>query len=169
MWPRPTTFSPSSWATWSSLGASSSSRTRSTWRTSISDEAENADRRVGVFVSKADRWQDELAALRNILLDTDLTETFKWRQPVYTWRGANVAILWAFKDNCGLGFFKGALLSDPEGVLEAPGENTRAARKFPFRSAAEVRAGEPIIRAYVAEAIEVERKGLKVDLPKDDL
>ncbi|NND19076.1 MAG: hypothetical protein HKN98_10910 [Silicimonas sp.] len=135
----------------------------------MSDEAENADRRVGVFVSKADRWQDELAALRSILLDTDLTETFKWRQPVYTWRGANVAILWAFKDNCGLGFFKGALLSDPEGVLEAPGENTRAARKFPFRSAAEVRAGEPIIRAYVAEAIEVERKGLKVDLPKDDL
>ena len=130
---------------------------------------ENADRRVGVFIEKAELWQPELAALRAILLDTELVEAFKWRQPVYTFDGHNVAILWAFKDNCGLGFFKGALLKDTKGLLVAPGENSRAARKLPFRSLDEVRAGEKTIRAYVTEAIEIERRGLKVDMPADDL
>lgn len=139
------------------------------WRTLIFENHENADRRVGVFISKAKLWQDELTALRAILLDTSLTENFKWRQPVYAFEGGNVAILWAFKDNCGLGFFKGALLSDPENTLVAPGENSRAARKLPFRSVAEITATEPTIRAYVAEAIEFQKKGLKVDKPADDL
>ncbi len=128
-----------------------------------------SDRRIDVFISKARIWQDELAALRAILLDTGLTEAFKWRQPVYTFDGANVAILWAFKDNCGLGFFKGALLSDPENLLLTPGENTRAARKLPFTSVAQIRENEAAIRAYVAEAIEIQKKGLKVDMPADDL
>lgn len=128
-----------------------------------------SDRRIDVFIDKARIWQDELAALRAILLDTDLTEAFKWRQPVYTFDGANVAILWAFKDNCGLGFFKGALLSDPENLLLTPGENTRAARKLPFTSVAQIRENEATIRAYVAEAIEIQKKGLKVDMPADDL
>jgi uncharacterized protein YdeI (YjbR/CyaY-like superfamily) len=80
-----------------------------------------------------------------------------------------VAILWAFKDNCGLGFFKGALLKDPEGLLVAPGENSRAARKMPFRSVDEIGAAKKTVRSYVAEAIEIERQGLKVDMPADDL
>jgi uncharacterized protein YdeI (YjbR/CyaY-like superfamily) len=80
-----------------------------------------------------------------------------------------VAILWAFKDNCGLGFFKGALLSDPGGLLVAPGENSRSAKKLPFTSAADIAAREGLIRAYVAEAIAVEEKGLKVAPPADDL
>lgn len=128
-----------------------------------------SDRRIDVFISKARLWQDELAALRAILLDTPLTETFKWRQPVYTHDGGNVAILWAFKDSCGLGFFKGALLSDPQNLLVAPGENTRAARKMPFTSLRQIGDREATIRAYVAEAIEIERKGLKVEMPPDDL
>ena len=127
------------------------------------------DRRVTVFIDKAKRWPAELTALRAILLDTDLDEAFKWRQPVYTFDGANVAILWAFKDNCGLGFFKGALMKDPEGLLVAPGENSRAAKKLPFTSVADIAARQDTIRAYVAEAIDIRKAGRKVDMPKDDL
>ena len=138
-------------------------------RTSISEVPEAADRRVGVFIAKAKLWQPELAALRAILLDTPLSETFKWRQPVYTFDSANIAILWAFKDSCGLGFFKGVLLKDPEGMLVAPGENSRAARKLPFTSVEHIEAKKAHIRDYIAEAIEIEKKGLKVDMPPDDL
>lgn len=127
------------------------------------------DRRVGVFIDKADRWQDELKTLRVILLDTPLSETFKWRQPVYAFEGGNVAILWTFKSDCGLGFFKGALMKDLEGLLVAPGENSRAARKMSFTSVEDIRAREAAIRAYVDEAIAIERAGLKVEMPKDDL
>lgn len=130
---------------------------------------QNADRRVGVFIAKADRWQSELAALRTILLDMPLVETLKWRQPVYMWEGSNIAILWAFKENCGLGFFKGALIPDPKGLLVAPGKNSRLARKIPFRSVAEIVAQEPAIRDYVTAAVDIEKAGLKVELPDDDL
>lgn len=127
-----------------------------------------SDRRVTVFIDKAERWQAELKALRAILLDTGLTESFKWRQPVYTSDGKNVAILWAFRDSCGLGFFKGALMKDPEGVMVAPGENSRSARKIPFTSVGEIARQEGLIRAYVAEAVEIQRKGLKVAPPSED-
>lgn len=127
------------------------------------------DRRVGVFISRAKLWQRELAALRAVLLDMPLTETFKWRQPVYTFDSRNVAILWAFKDSCGLGFFKGVLLSDPQKLLVAPGENSRAARKLPFTSVEQIEARKALISDYMAEAIEIEKKGLKVDMLPDDL
>ena len=80
-----------------------------------------------------------------------------------------MAILWAFKDNCGLGFFKGSLMKDPDGLLVRPGDNSRAAMKLPFRSVEEIAGREDVIRAYVGEAVEIERLGLKVDLPRDDL
>lgn len=127
------------------------------------------DRRVTVFIDRSQRWPAELAALRAILLGTDLDEAFKWRQPVYTFEGANVAILWAFNESCGLGFFRGALMKDPEGLLVAPGANSRAARKIPFTSVGEIEAGADMIRAYVSEAIAIQKAGLTVDMPKDDL
>lgn len=127
------------------------------------------DRRIDVFIEKAERWQDELRALRAILLSSPLDEAFKWRQPVYTLQDANVAILWAFKDNVGVGFFKGALLDDPEGRLTAPGENSRAARKMAFTDLGSIHAEEGTLRAFINAAIGIERKGLKVDMPKDDL
>jgi uncharacterized protein YdeI (YjbR/CyaY-like superfamily) len=121
------------------------------------------------FYAKAGTWQAELAALREILLACDLTEDFKWRSPVYTFEGANVALVWGFKDACTLGFFKGVLLKDKDGILVAQGENSRSARVAKFTSVAVIRKAEKTVKAYVAEAIEIEKAGLKVDLPKDDL
>lgn len=127
------------------------------------------DPRVDAIFATATLWHDELAAVRAILLDTELTEEFKWRAPCYTFRGGNVAMLWGFREACTLGFFKGVLMADPEGVLAAPGENSRASRTLRFTSVAQVHAMAPVIRAYVAEAIRIETAGMKVDFPKDDL
>lgn len=121
------------------------------------------------FFAKDRPWRDEMNALRAILLDCDLTEEIKWHQPVYTAHGGNVAIVWSFKDYCGLGFFKGVLLKDPEGILLAQSENSRTTRIVKYHAVSEIAEHEPVIRAYVAEAIENEKAGLKVDLPKDDL
>lgn len=127
------------------------------------------DRRVGVFFTRLTAWQDELAALRAILLDSGLKEEFKWRSPVYTADGGNVAIIWGFKDDAALGFFKGVLLKDPAGILVAPGENSRSSRVVKFRSVGEIAEMADTLRDYIRAAIEIEKAGLKVDLPKDDL
>ncbi|TNF20541.1 MAG: hypothetical protein EP318_10465 [Rhodobacteraceae bacterium] len=127
------------------------------------------DRRVSVLFGKLTSWQDEMSALRRILLAAPLTEAFKWRAPVYTAHGRNVAILWNFKAHCALGFFKGVLLDDPQGLLVAPGENSRSARMIPFTSVAEIAAREAAVTVFIAQAVENARAGLKVDLPKDDL
>lgn len=127
------------------------------------------DRRVDVWFDKRESWRPELEAVRALLLSTPLTEEFKWRGPCYTFEGGNVALYWGFKERCALGFFKGVLLKDPEGILVAPGENSRSSRIFEFTSVAAFEAKAEVLRAYVDEAIEIERKGLKVDLPKDDL
>ena len=127
------------------------------------------DAKVEPFYAKAGTWQAELAALREILLACNLTETFKWRSPVYTFDGANVALVWGFKEACTLGFFKGVLLKDPAGILVAQGENSRSARVARFTSVAEIRKAGKTGKAYGAETIANEKAGLKVDLPKDDL
>lgn len=129
----------------------------------------DSDTKVEAFYAKDRRWRAELAALRAILTDGPLEETFKWSSPVYTAHGGNVAIVWGFKDYCGLGFFKGALMTDPEGVLVQQGENSRAARVMKFHGVDEIAEQEAVIRAYVAEAAENEKAGRKIDLPKDDL
>ncbi len=125
--------------------------------------------RVEAFFAKPGPWQDELGALREILLACPVTETFKWRSPVYTAGGSNVATVWGLKANCALSFFKGVLLKDPEGILVAPGANSRSVRMMKFTSVAEIRRMEPILKAFVREAVVVENAGLKVEFPKDDL
>lgn len=127
------------------------------------------DRRVSVLFDKQTAWQGEMAALRRILLASPVTEAFKWRSAVYTAHGGNVAILWRLKAHCGLGFFKGVLLDDPQGLLVAPGENSRSARMIPFTSVAEVEAKETVLKEYIARAVAIQKAGLKVDFPKDDL
>ncbi len=127
------------------------------------------DPRIDAFFAGSVRWHAELAALRAILRDTPLVEEWKWRSPCYTLDGDNVALLWAFRDDCRLGFFKGVLLKDPEGVLVAPGENSRSARSLNFTDVAGIARMEPVIRAYLAEAMANAAAGLKVDFPKDDL
>jgi uncharacterized protein YdeI (YjbR/CyaY-like superfamily) len=119
--------------------------------------------KVDEFISKSPKWQEELERLRSIVLASGLTEELKWRQPCYSFQGSNIAILGGFKEYCALSFFKGALLKDPQSVLDAPGENTQSARLIRFTSVEEVAAMEPIVKAYIEEAIEVETAGLKVD------
>ncbi len=125
--------------------------------------------KVTAFFAEASQWQQELRALRAILLSCGLTEDFKWRSPVYTVEGANVAILWGLKDHAALGFFKGVLLTDRAGLLVAPGENSRSSRMIRFTDPTEVERMAPLLRDYIHEAAELERAGRKVEFPKDDL
>lgn len=126
-------------------------------------------RKLDAFFEGEGRWQAELSALRAILVDCGLIEEFKWSSPVYTVDGGNVAILWGFKDNATLGFFKGVLLKDFENVLVAPGENSRSSRVLKFSGLDHIRSMEATIRTYVHEAVELEKAGAKVDFPKDDI
>ena len=126
------------------------------------------DPRVEAFYAEAERWREELAALRAILTATELEECWKWRSPCYTFQGGNVATVWGFRDACTLGFFKGVLLNDPEGLLEAPGENSRSSRVLKFTSLAEIEAGRARIEDFVAQSIGNEKAGRKVEMPPDD-
>jgi uncharacterized protein YdeI (YjbR/CyaY-like superfamily) len=120
--------------------------------------------KVDEFLSKAKRWQQEMEQLRIILLDCQLTEELKWRQPCYTFQNTNIILIGGFKEYCTLSFFKGVLLSDSENLLEAPGENSQSVRMIKFRNVQEIREKESVLKAYVYEAIEVEKAGLKVEL-----
>ena len=126
-----------------------------------------ANSEVDGYLSKSSKWQKELKALRTILLDCPLVEEWKWRAPCYTVQKKNVVLIGAFKEYCVLSFFKGALLKDARGILQKPGANTQAARVIRFTSVQEIRELEPVLRAYVAEAIEVEKAGQKLKFKKE--
>ena len=121
------------------------------------------DSRLDRYFRYTKTWRAEKQRLRAILLDFPLTEELKWRQPCYTFQGANVVILGGFKQTCDLGFFKGSLLDNPHGLLIPPGPHSQASRQLRFTSVQEIEEKEPIIRATLQNAIEVERAGLKVD------
>ncbi len=125
-----------------------------------------ADRspKVDEFIRRAKKWREEYGALREIVLGCDLSEDFKWMHPCYTLDGQNVVLIHGFKEYCALLFHKGALLTDAHGVLVQQTENVQAARQIRFRSLQEIVALEPVVEAYVREAIEVERAGLEVPL-----
>lgn len=111
---------------------------------------------------KVHTWTQELIALRGIVLECGFTEELKWSMPCYTFNGKNVLILAAFKDFCSLNFFKGSLLKDEDNVLDKPGENSQASRFYKFTSIQEVEDQRDRIKAYLFEAIEIEKAGLKV-------
>lgn len=115
---------------------------------------------------KVHTWTEELKQLRRIVLDCGLHEGFKWSQPCYQYQKSNILIVTAFKEYAALAFFKGALLGDPDGILVAPGENSQSARQIRFTNTKDIIEMEPILRAYIYEAIEVEKAGLKVDFKK---
>jgi uncharacterized protein YdeI (YjbR/CyaY-like superfamily) len=121
--------------------------------------------KVDIFLEKLEKWQAESQRLRTILLDFPLGEELKWGEPCYTFQGKNVVLIGGFKEYCTLLFFKGALMADPHCILVAPGK-TQAARQIRFTSLGEIRATESIVKTYIAEAIEVEKAGLKVKLRK---
>lgn len=116
---------------------------------------------------KVHKWTQELELLRKIVLDCELTEEVKWGVPCYTFQKKNVLIVSAFREYCSVSFFKGALLKDPMGILDKPGENSQAARLIKFTNIKEIKAVEADLKTYIYEAIEVEKKGLKVNFKKN--
>ena len=122
--------------------------------------------KVDWFFSKSKEWQKELAKLRTIILDCQLTEELKWGCPCYTFQSSNVVLIHVFKEYCALLFFKGALLKDADGILIQQTENVQAARQIRFTNVREIVQMEPILKAYIHEAIDVEKAGLKVTLKK---
>ncbi|GLC89648.1 YdeI/OmpD-associated family protein [Lysinibacillus piscis] len=123
--------------------------------------------KVDEFLSKATVWKEEFELLRKIVLDCELTEDFKWMHPCYTLNKKNIVLIHGFKDYCALLFHKGALLQDNEGILVQQTENVQAARQLRFVNLQEIIGMEPIIQAYIHEAIEVEKAGLKVEKKKE--
>jgi uncharacterized protein YdeI (YjbR/CyaY-like superfamily) len=112
---------------------------------------------------KVHNWTAPLVQLRRIALDCGLTEEHKWGVPCYTDRGKNIAIISAFKNHCSLSFFKGVLLKDEENLLTAPGPNSQSSRYLAFTDVHQVLEKEDFIRAYLFEAIDIEKAGLKVN------
>jgi uncharacterized protein YdeI (YjbR/CyaY-like superfamily) len=122
--------------------------------------------KVDEYFSEAEKWQKELKKLRTIVLDCGLTEELKWSQPCYTFQKSNVILLSGFKEYCTISFFKGALLNDADKILVKPGENTQSARIIRFTDVREIIELETILKAYIYEAVEVEKAGLKVNYKK---
>jgi uncharacterized protein YdeI (YjbR/CyaY-like superfamily) len=122
--------------------------------------------KVDVFLNRAKKWQEEMKKLRSIILDCPLTEELKWGVPCYAFQDTNVVLIHAFKEYCAVLFAKGALLKDPNGILIQQTENVQAARQVRFTSVQEIAELEPTLKAYIHEAIEVEKAGLKVNYKK---
>ena len=122
--------------------------------------------KVDILLSKAKKWQEEMEKLRMIILDCGLFEDLKWGVPCYTLQNNNIVLIHGFKEYCAILFFKGALLNDSEGILFQQTENVQASRQIRFTNIHEIIEMEPIIKAYVHEAIEVEKAGLKVEFKK---
>jgi len=127
---------------------------------------DNMNPKVDWFFNKAGKWQAAYEKLRTIVLDCGLTEELKWGVPCYTFRKSNIVLIHGFKAYCALLFHKGALLQDGEGILVQQTENVQAARQMRFSSVQEIVEMAPTIKAYIYEAIEVEKAGLKVELKK---
>jgi uncharacterized protein YdeI (YjbR/CyaY-like superfamily) len=122
--------------------------------------------KVDAFLRRAKKWQAELKELRRIVLGSGLNEELKWRQPCYTVGNKNVLVVSGFKEYCALNMFKGALLKDAQGILVKPGEDTQSGRQIRFINVEQIIEMEPILKAYLQEAIAVEKAGLKVKLKK---
>jgi len=122
--------------------------------------------KVDAYVSKAKKWKEEIELLRSIVLECPLTEELKWGNPCYTHEDKNVVLIHVFKEYAALLFFKGSLLKDSKGVMIQQTENTQATRQLRFTSVSEISKLRTTIKAYVKEAIAVEKAGLKVEFKK---
>jgi uncharacterized protein YdeI (YjbR/CyaY-like superfamily) len=119
--------------------------------------------KVDAFLSKQKNWKDEFEKLRTIILASGLTEELKWGTPCYTFDNRNVVLMHGFKEYCALLFFKGALLKDPDGILIRQTANVQSSRQVRFTSVREIVKMKATLKAYVNEAIEIEKAGLKVN------
>ncbi len=121
---------------------------------------------VDWYFTKAKKWQEELEKLRLIVLDCGLTEELKWGVPCYTLQKNNIVLIHVFKEYCAILFFKGALIDDIKGILVQQTKNVQATRQIRFTNVSEIVEMETIIKAYIFQAIEVEKAGLKVNFKK---
>lgn len=121
---------------------------------------------VDQFLNRPGRWQEAYVLLRNIVIDCGVEEDFKWKHPCYTVQGKNVVLIHGFKEYCALLFFKGALLKDPEHILVQQTETVQAARQIRFTGVEEIKKQEAVLKAYIRQAMEVEKAGLKVPMKK---
>jgi len=124
--------------------------------------------KVDWFFDKAEKWHKEFEQLRTIVLACGLTEELKWGNPCYTFEGNNIVLIHGFKEYCALLFFKGALLKDAGQILIQQTKNVQGARQIRFADVKEIVKLKPSLKAYIYEAIEVEKAGLKVDLKKTE-
>ena len=122
--------------------------------------------KVDFFFNKAKQWQEEFKKLRTIILDCQLTEELKWGVPCYTFQKSNIVLIHGFKEYCAILFIKGALLKDAKGILIQQTKNVQAARQIRFTNVREITKMESILKAYIHEAIEAEKAGLKVNYKK---
>jgi|ERR1035437_6972875 uncharacterized protein YdeI (YjbR/CyaY-like superfamily) len=129
-------------------------------------EKSSMNPKVDFYFSKAKKWQEEIEKLRMIVLDCGLSEELKWGCPCYTFQTSNIVLIHVFKEYCALLFFKGALLKDADGILIQQTKNVQAGRQIRFSNVREIVEMKTILKAYIYEAIEVEKAGLKVKLKK---
>jgi len=122
--------------------------------------------KVDFYYNRDQKWQEEIAKLRMIVLDCPLTEELKWGVPCYTFEKSNIALIHVFKEYCALLFIKGALLKDAQGLLIQQTENVQAGRQIRFKDVQQIADMKPILKAYINEAIEIEKAGLEVTFKK---
>lgn len=123
----------------------------------------NTNSQVEELFQNLTQWSNEMVALREIVLSCGLEEEYKWKNPCYCYKGANILMIAGFKNYCSISFFKGALLQDAEKLLTAPGENSKQFRMFKFTDKSEIPPIRDHIKAYIYEAIEIEKAGLKIE------
>jgi uncharacterized protein YdeI (YjbR/CyaY-like superfamily) len=124
--------------------------------------------KVDAYIGKANKWQKEMQKLRTIILECGLTEELKWGKPCYAYQKTNIVVIQGFKEYFALLFFKGFLLKDPHGILIKTGENTRVGRQIRFANVREIVELAPVVKAYIYEAIEVEKAGVKTSSKKTE-
>lgn len=130
--------------------------------------AKTGAEKVDAFMERSEQWREEFEKLREILLDCQLTEELKWGVPCYTYNDNNIVLMHGFKEYCALLFFKGALMADPEGILVIQTENVQATRQIRFKNVREIVKLTRAIKAYVYEAIEIEKAGFRVEYKKTE-
>ncbi|MES2395295.1 MAG: DUF1801 domain-containing protein [Bacteroidota bacterium] len=122
--------------------------------------------KVDFFFNKATKWREEYSELRKLVLDCELTEELKWGCPCYTLQKSNIVLIHGFKNYCALLFMQGALLKDAKGILVQQTKNVQSARQIRFTNIQEILKNKTTIKAYIKEAIELDKAGLKVELKK---
>jgi uncharacterized protein YdeI (YjbR/CyaY-like superfamily) len=129
---------------------------------SSSSGPEAMNPKIDACFSEAPKWRKEMEKLRGLALQCGLTEELKWGKPSYSYQGSNIVIIQEFKESCALLFCKGALLKDPKGILEKPGEHSYETRRIRFTQVREIVALKPVLKAYIREAVAAAKAGLKV-------